>query len=235
MNISANKTFKYLLAILTIMLVLHFLSQIFLLNSNLPDTSIKRALISKLNLEGEMNLSAWYTQLLHATAAFLLLAIGLSRKKQKGSYRYHWLTLSLIFLYISFDEASSIHEMAVAPTRELLNIDKGPLSLAWFIPAVSLLIITSLFFVRFWLNLPKKTRNLFAISLVIFIGGSVGMEMFSGNYYSNINSDLNSLWYTFMFASEECMEILGISIFIYALLNFIATLPKDKSLINITT
>lgn len=89
-------------------------------------------------------------------------------------YNDYWKFLSLIFLYLSLDEACSIHEISMSPLKAALNAS-GFLSFAWVIPASIFLAIFLLVFLRFIKALPQKTRSLFIKAGTLYVSGALGM------------------------------------------------------------
>lgn len=75
-------------------------------------------------------------------------------------------------------------------------------------------------FFKFWLHLPVRTKVLFAAAVAIFIGGAVGVEMYSAWYRSEMGG-VNFEYRGLLAALEEGMEKLGILVLIYALLDYL--------------
>jgi hypothetical protein len=125
----------------------------------------------------------------------------------------------------------AIHELSVEPVRSVTGIESGLLYFAWVIPALIIIGIVTLFFIKFFINLPKKTKILFALSFAIFIGGSVIVEMLSAQSYTSVSGNaipgarlLSSVYL------EEGMEMFGNALFIYALLDHLSYVYKNKTL-----
>ncbi len=73
-----------------------------------------------------------------------------------------------------------------------------------------------LVYLRFVLYLPRSTGVLFVIAGSIFLTGALGIELISANE-ADINST-ESVMYCVLYTIEELFEMLGIAVFIYALL-----------------
>ena len=84
-------------------------------------------------------------------------------------------------------------------------------------------------FFRFWINIPKPGRCIVAIAGIIFVFGSVGMEVISGSYFSSNNFTINYN-YMVMGAIEEGLENLGSALFIYAMLLMLAQVKIVKKI-----
>ena len=78
---------------------------------------------------------------------------------------------------------------------------------------------------KWFLHLPMQTRKLLLLSFTIFIAGAVGMEMISGAYWQ-ANDFVYDYTYRIFNAFEEGFEMIGVSIAIYALLNY----AKEKQI-----
>lgn len=169
-------------------------------------------------LEEEANIPTLYSALTLAFCSSLLAIIGYMNKKVNSRYSSYWKILSLIFLFISLDEACSIHEIFTSPLRGLFNAS-GFFYFAWVIPAFIFLVIFLLGFWQFIKALPQKTRSLFIKAGTLYVSGALGMELIGG-YYAEISAQ-NTITYFFVTTIEETLEMLGIVVFIYALLSYI--------------
>jgi hypothetical protein len=182
-----------------------------------------------LALDGENNLPSWYSSLQLLFSAAALGIIGLYRKQTKDPYRWHWLALSMLFLCLATDEASSIHEMT-APLIERWVGTAGPsiksvsslVGTPWLLAAIPFTIIVFLVFVRFLWNLPRATMILFLIGGGVYVAGTVGVEDVAGYYLVNPGAD-ETFTYQIMITVEEGLEMLGIVVFLYGLMAYMAT------------
>jgi hypothetical protein len=103
---------------------------------------------------------------------------------------------------------------------------------SWVIPG-SIIALGVLFaYLKFLFNLPLKTKLLFIISGTIFIGGTVGMELVGGIYLAQ-GETIQSIGYAMITTIEEFLEMMGIVIFIYALINYLNLDAKKKIMIHI--
>ena len=79
-------------------------------------------------------------------------------------------------------------------------------------------IILFLGLVKFLNELPKRTLKLFVLAGIIFISGSVGMEIIGGRVEEIIGT--KNITYLFCYTVEELLEKIGVIIFIYALTSY---------------
>ena len=175
-------------------------------------------LIPLFDFDSEYNIPTLYSSFALIFCSILLAFIASTQKKQNSSY-YPWIGLSIIFLYLSVDEIASIHERLGALLRESLSTS-GLLYDTWVIPYGVLLAVFVIAYFRFLMSLAKRIRNLFVISGTTFVIGAIGFELLSGG--QNDLSGTKNLALSFFYTCEEFLEMLGIVIFIYALLMYLA-------------
>ena len=129
-----------------------------------------------------------------------------------------WLGLAIIFLFLSIDETHSIHERFTGPVRESLNTS-GLLFYAWVIPYGTGLAVFLIAYYKFLTRLPKTIMFLFLISGSIFVAGAIGLETLANLYC--VSSTTGTIFYV-LTTCEEFFEMLGIVVFIYSLLVYMA-------------
>ncbi|MBI3243730.1 MAG: hypothetical protein HYZ49_15705 [Chloroflexi bacterium] len=166
------------------------------------------------NVDGERNISAWFSSTILLAASALLAIIALAMKAENNRYTFHWGLLSLIFLYLSLDETSVIHEKLNDLGRILP--DYKFLHFAWVLPATIMLIILAAIYFKFVVDLPSQTRLLFIVAGCFFVGGALGVEILTG-YYLEF-SQRKDLIYSIFTVFEEGFEMIGVVIFIHALI-----------------
>ncbi len=181
-----------------------------------PDTPLGNVLMDTFDVDAERSLPTFYSFYALQACTLLLWAIAHITKISHGKFLRHWQLLSLIFLYLSLDEALSFHERSIGTLQGLLHTE-GFLHFAWVIPATFLLVIFLLGYAKFILALPQSTRRLFLIAGSTFVGGALGMEMVGGKILS---MQLPRMAYILALTCEELLEMLGIVIFLYALLSY---------------
>lgn len=178
-------------------------------------------LVRLFNVGTELNLPAFFSSFLLLFAALLLAVVTVLEKKQGASHVAQWTVLSFGFLLMAVDESVSLHEMLVEPTRKLLgDNDLGAFYFAWVIPGSVLVLALGLYFLKFLLHLPAKTRLTFLAAAIIYLGGAIGFELIGGRY-AELHGTHN-LAYNMISTVEESFEMAGVIIFIWALLRYIA-------------
>jgi len=171
-----------------------------------------------LNVNREANIPTWFSASLLLACSALIGVIALAKRAQHDRFARHWTVLGIIFLYMSVDEAATIHEKLTVFFEETLH-PTGVLYFGWVIVGAPLVVIFALSYLRFWLNLPPRTRALFAIAGMVYIGGALLIESISANQW--YQDDGVTLLYSTMGAIEEVCEMLGVILLIYALLAYI--------------
>jgi hypothetical protein len=177
--------------------------------------------ISLFNLDREINYPSWYSSFTLLFCGILLGIIAAAKKKQGYRYFRHWKVLGFIFVFFSLDEILSLHEILIIDDlRKALNLG-GLFYFIWVIPGAIFVLLTALAYLKFLLHLPQKTRELFLLAGSIYVGGALGMEMVCG-YYADVVGQRN-LIYGLMVSVEEILEMIGVIVFIYALLSYIGS------------
>ena len=180
----------------------------------------KSELIRLLSLSEEGNIPTWYSSSVLLCCFLLLALIAAMKKGAGGTFRGHWILLAVGFLYISMDDTAQIHENV----NRLVDLH-GIFYFTWVIPASILVLGLALIFVRFVLHLPPRTRLRFLAAGVAFVGGKTVVEFVLG-YWTDLHGDEN-LTYAMIDLVEESLKILGSSMFLSALLEYIGTLARD--------
>ena len=174
-----------------------------------------------LNLDRENNIPTWYSSSALLLSAILLAVIGLSNKREGNLYAFHWLGLAAIFLYLSLDEAAGLHEqmgILLKPMQEATGYIHGVfLYDPWLIVGVMFVLIVALSYLRFLAALSVKIRSLFLLAGTLYIGGALGTETL-GNRRVYLDG-YEDFTYAMFVACEEGLEMLGVVVFIYALLS----------------
>lgn len=172
------------------------------------------------NADKELSIPSLLSVMQFYILAFLLAIVGRITEQTNDPDHRYWSILAVMSLVFSFDEGASIHELATQPLQRLLGQNlPGYLHFAWVIPAAILVIVILAFFLKFFFSLPRRTQILFFISVFVYISGVLGMEMISANY-AEING-IKNIGYNVFVTLEETLEITGMVIAIYALLDYI--------------
>ena len=189
------------------------------------------AILKKINLENELlhglgvlldfdreaNIPTFFSALILLSCSLLLVYIYRISNMHK-IHRTYWLLLSLIFAFLAIDEFAVIHEKLIDILRPEYNAT-GYMYYTWVLPYGIAVIIFGIFSIPFLTKLPFEIRKLFMYSAFLFLFGALGMEMLGGQQAEKFG--IYTLTYIFFYSVEELCEMLGISLFIYALLTYI--------------
>ncbi len=171
------------------------------------------------NFNTESNIPTFYSSVALLIVSILLSIIALAHKRLDSSY-FHWLGLAVIFLFLSFDEITVVHEGLIAPVRQSLNTT-GLLYNAWVILYGIALMVFAITYLKFLMSLPKKIMILFVVSGTTYVAGVIGFELLGGWLVQLHGS--NNMTFSILYTCEEFFEMFGIVIFIYTLLLYMAS------------
>ncbi len=169
------------------------------------------------NVTFEQNLPSWYSTLLLATTAALIALIAKAHHVKQDRFRWRWTGLSVIFFYLSLDEMTALHERFTEPLRTALNTENF-LYFAWSIVGVIFVLIVAVLYWRLVWALPKRTRSLVFLAAFVYLGGALIIDAISAFWFRD---DAFTLIYHAIATVEEFCEMMGISLFVYALLEYL--------------
>jgi len=217
-----QKIFRFLIILVLTLSLLSITTQIILRFSE--NNILLQAIAKIFYVDSEGNLPSLYSALSLLSCSILLAAIAFVKKVENKRYVNYWIGLSLIFLFLFWDESVQIHEKLLdtsLPTQilSLFGLERqGVFTFSWIVVAIPLLIVFSLFYFKFFLSLSFRIKRLFLIAMFTFVGGALGMEMVAGLITDTDSLGYNSIPYVLSGAVEELCEMMGIVVFIYALL-----------------
>ena len=159
--------------------------------------------LSIFDLDEEASFGTWYSAVILLVASRLLLAQTRVLRAEADKWHPWWLLLGIGFLILSVDEVVGMHE--------LLNslMEDAP----WTVVGFWIVGLVGLSYIPFLWQYRWRAAGLFLLAGAIYVGGAVGVEHWTG-------SDVNSLHYNMWTTLEEGMEMAGVIVFIYALLDF---------------
>lgn len=211
-----------ILAFLLVVLILAHLLGLFLLG-NYPEVNFVQRLVRQFDLNEKENMPTLFGGLMLLFSGTLLLIIGCAKRPTKDAYTYHWLLLGVIFLYLAVDESITLHKYML----EILGIVRDQLgSLVVLLPLGLLALALGYFYWRFLLSLPGKTHWGFILAGGLYVGAAFGLQQLDKYYKVAFGQNAGYLALTTL---EESLELLGIALFIAALLDYIVgELPDLK-------
>jgi len=159
------------------------------------------------DLDEEQSFGTWFSAINLLFAGVLVLHYASKTLEIGGHFRRHWIFLGFGFLVLSIDEMVGLHETL----NSLIDI-------SWTIPLAVIVFPVGLAFLPFLARLPRPTSLAFICAGALFLGGAMGIELWTESYADA--KLLKTLEYNLTTVLEEAMEMLGIILFIYAFLNF---------------
>lgn len=216
-KISSRETVLLFLEFVIMLTVLHCIAQTVIFYTGNQEL---RWITGYVDLDIEKNIPSLYSGFALFVSSLLFLCISSLEEKK----RRYWLGLAAVFLFLSLDESFVLHERLSNYTEEYIKstgIIKagGLLYFPWIIPYSILMTILGLLYFRFILSLPRKTTVLLILSAIIFLIGAVWFDMLGGR-----EAELHSyytLTYIVLFTIEEFLEMIGVVLLIYTLLDYI--------------
>ena len=166
-----------------------------------------------LNMDRELNLPTLFSALLLLTSSILLQRLSQAPGSEAAA---DWTLLSRIFVFLALDESLQIHEILILPG--LRHQVHPALASTWVIP-YGLIALGLLWRLRHFLRaLPSTTSKRFLRSGSVYVLGSLGMEMVGSFAVRTGLIRLHSIWYGAITGIEESLEILGLILFVQALM-----------------
>ncbi len=107
-----------------------------------------------------------------------------------------------------------VHEVFGPPLGTALGA-KGLLR-GWAVPGMIATALVGLAYLRFLIDLPRRSRFLFVVAGAVYVFGALGMELVGNWYTTDRPQDLS---YGIIATIEEIFEMGGIVVFVYALLD----------------
>lgn len=161
-------------------------------------------------------------------SSVLLWLIAKKICENKEEYKNYWIILSVIFLFLALDQGTGIHNVIGKFINSFLNFPRGhPLYYSWVLPYTILIIIGGLLYLKFLFSLPRGIRIGIIASGLLVVIGALGIDFVESIEIGKVSR--NGFVHTYNFdriyiiaSVEELMEMVGISLFNYVLLIYIA-------------
>jgi hypothetical protein len=188
--------------------------------------------IDKFSVNTENNIPTYFNTAILLLAASLIFLIASARYAGKDRYRYEWILLGFVFLYLSIDESAVIHETFTKLFKDAPDIN-GWLHYKWVIPGSLAVSLLCLAFLRFFLHLETRYKLLFFLSSAVYLAGALGSELVSGRYANEFGT--KSFTYSALTTVEESLEWFGVILLIFTLLKYIEShMPETNLHFNTT-
>ena len=169
------------------------------------------------NLDGERNIPALFSSAQLFMLGIVFFSVAYQLRQKHFSSPLFFAVLGAAFIFLSFDEALSIHEGITSSLEHVEWIPrfKGNHGI-WVAPylLVGLVFFVSTLreFLKVW-NQHRRESIIMASGCVIFLVGAVGLEVLS--YQLLREGSSTRFLYQLEVAVEEFLEMMGISIILY--------------------
>lgn len=212
LSLSASRLRPGLFVVMALVIMAGLAAEILGSIWNLPTD---RGVVPLLSLSYEWNVPTVYTAALVGLCVLSLCLLAIHARRQGQRHARHWWALAVGFGWIGLDELVGIHEQAgrLVDLDHLIHFD-------WVVPAAVLLVVLLAAFVPFLRHLPPRPRWRFVLAGALYVGGAVGMELPLGWWTARHGS--HNLGYGLIDAIEESLEMLGLNLFLLALLDQLA-------------
>ena len=174
-----------------------------------------------LDVNAEASIPTWYAAITLFAVGAMLAIIALDARRRGRPFALQWTLLAIGFVLLSIEEIIGVHSQVTKVLRRLADDIDGP----WLLIGLGLLgviglVVAVVLFGRWFMAVPRRWRTWFAIGGVIYLAGVVASDAV-GDYLRSSFGD-GSLLYILVLTVEEALEMIGVLIFIVALLEYIA-------------
>jgi len=181
------------------------------------------------DLGGEVSLPTWFsTTQLAAVGGVLLLGARVNPEASPLSAS-HFRAGGLAFLFLSADEAASIHERIglVVKNQEWLSTSWYPGEYGGWVVVYGLLGVVFLILIarplrKMWDGFPRESRLALG-GVAVYLCGAVGLQVVS---FLFLDARETPLWYQLGVVVEEFLEMAGASLLLYVAVGAVRKLPS---------
>jgi hypothetical protein len=164
-------------------------------------------------LDSERNLPTLYQSLTLGLAATLMFVVARVSPRLPSVDRARWKVLGGVVAFLALDEILRFHE-TIGDTS---SFSFGAVGLAIYVPVVALL---GLWWLPFLCRLDGRLRGLLLTAAALYVGGAAGVESVSQLYAGGAGK--TTPLYAAFATVEEILEMAGIAVLVYALLEHLA-------------
>ena len=211
-TLSSKSFIKFLIITTLVLITIHIA---ILVVYFIIDDPKKFDFVRMFDLDMERNIPTLFSSLLFTISSFLFYLLSRTETEKKVKY---WFGLSLLFIFLAFDESVKLHEKLGDYVENFVDAS-GYLYYPWFIPYTIAVGIIAIFYIRFFLAMEKKVFYAFTLSAIIFLTGAIGFDILGANEAS-IHSD-ETLIYCIYYTIEESLEMFGLIYLIHILLGLL--------------
>jgi hypothetical protein len=212
----AKRIFMYLLASVVLVATVHLLFQYLNLNVYHELNGQIFEISNRVDMDDEASLPTWFSQM-------LLLSIGISAfaaaflHRQKGPKRI-WSIIGLVGVLMSIDEVAAIHELVLQIIHLAVYglVTPTTFSNAWLILLPFILLAGVLLLIQAIKYIPRKTIYILTLGAFVLLTGAVFIDILTNAHNANTFYEKGV-----MVALEETCELLGASIMLFGILDYL--------------
>jgi len=146
-------------------------------------------------------------------SSILLFAIYRHSKSRGELITVYWLSLSIIFFVLSFDEGAGLHER-FAKLQQYTGVLIPVIEThSWLLYGAVFTFVVFLFLIPFLRQLDHRTAALFLLSGAIFVSGALGFEFLGAWLLHNEIATRTDFIWSIRRIFEEGFEMYGIALF----------------------
>jgi hypothetical protein len=176
------------------------------------------ATVATFDVGDEISLGTWFQTLQFVAAAVALVFVART-DATPGNLVRRVRFLALVMLVLSIDESVSLHERAGHVIQNLVETG-GYLYYVWVVPALVVTFMIAVSQIGWLGSLPAATRHKVMLAGATFVLSAAGLEMLAGPEAEA--TEIDSLLLVSFIALEELGEMIGLSVFISAMLDLLA-------------
>jgi uncharacterized membrane protein (UPF0136 family) len=173
---------------------------------------------------GKVTIPTWYSSSLMMLCALLLAGIAQNSRARGERYFLHWACFAIAFLAFSLDEVAAVHLRLDFMTRHLLNLGSFRYGVYLFVVAA----IAGIFWGcrKFFTQLPMQTRCQLGIGWLFYIA-AILIDRFDKRIWREQSFYAFAPLPELLTVVDELFELVGLVVFIYALLTYIGISFKE--------
>lgn len=231
-NVSVTLSIRWVVRVLITLIVAFGLvslaAQLFSENV-IADNQYVDRIADWLNVNSEGSIPTWYASITLMSCAVLLAIIAIWARRAGRPFGLHWATLSIAFALLSLEEIIGVHSQAFKVLRTAASgISGAGYALILGGLLVAGLIVLAWLYGRFFLHLPSRWRTLVLVGMAIYLTGVFGTDAIGDSLRTVFGED--DIVLLLVLTLEEVLEMSGVLIFIYCLLDYIRRFVGDISI-----
>jgi hypothetical protein len=176
-------------------------------------------LTSLFDLDGEDNIPSFFSFAIMMYAVALIAFIALHRRDADKPGTGYWAGLGVVFTYLAIDEGFEVHERIGLIASHWIGAHELK-TYAWLVPYACGGIVFLIVYARFLLQLPRPDALRILRAGIVYVTGA-GVAEAIGAWYVHVYHTEHAVGYDIETCIEETLEMVGVIMFIYALLKFI--------------